>query len=181
MARVKNKTKVERENQIHEVAQRYLARQTLAEVADAIGISPQQVSYDLKVLRGRWAEAANSCFNERKAEELARIDRLENEYWDAWRGSLEEFTSTTKQAETANGSTQKQRATIKTEARNGDPRYLSGVQWCIQKRTEILGLDAPTKAEVNIADTTDARDKLRQLVGSTSIGAIVNGTANGVL
>jgi hypothetical protein len=27
----------------------------------------------------------------------------------------------------------------------GDPRFLAGVQWCINKRCEILGLDAPAK------------------------------------
>ena len=153
MARPKNKTKAEREKQVAEVARLYLARHTMADIGERLGIVKSQVHYDLKKCRAQWVKDANSCFNERKAEELARIDRLENEYWDAWRGSLEEFTSTTKQAETAQGGTQKQRATVKTEARNGDPRYLSGVQWCIQKRTDIIGFDAPQESGVDIVDT----------------------------
>jgi hypothetical protein len=180
MAATKNKTKAEREKQVADVARLYLARHTMQAIGDQLGVTKAQVFYDLKKCRAQWVKDANSCFDTRKAEELARIDRLENEYWEAWRGSLEEFTSTTKHAETAQGGTQKQRATVKTEARNGDPRYLSGVQWCIQKRTEILGLDAPQKNEVAIADTTNARDKLRNVIRSAGVGVVANGTANGI-
>jgi len=182
MATNKNKTKLERENQLGEVARRYLARDTQYAIAEALGISAPQVNYDLRVLRNRWAADANGCFNERKSEELARIDRLESEYWDAWFKSLAEFTSTTKHAETdVSGLAKKQKATVKTEKRGGDPRYLVGVQWCIQKRADILGLDAPQQSEVNIVDTTDARDRLRELVERTNIGSVANSATNGVL
>jgi len=56
-----------------------------------------------------------------------------------------------------------------------------GVQWCIQKRADILGLDAPQQSEVNIVDTTDARDRLRELVERTNIGSVANSATNGVL
>ena len=31
------------------------------------------------------------------------------------------------------------------EGQSGNPSFLAGVQWCINKRCEILGLDAPKK------------------------------------
>ena len=30
----------------------------------------------------------------------------------------------------------------------GDPRFLAGVQWCIERRCKIIGIDAPTKSEL---------------------------------
>ena len=34
----------------------------------------------------------------------------------------------------------------------GDPRFLAGVQWCIDKRCKIMGLDAPQLVEVTWQD-----------------------------
>ncbi len=70
--------------------------------------------------------------NEAKAKELARVDHLEREYWEAWERSVGEHRT----------------KTLKTEEINGDPRYLSGIQWCINKRCELLGLDAPSKTDI---------------------------------
>ncbi|MHC4984512.1 MAG: hypothetical protein ACYTF6_15275, partial [Planctomycetota bacterium] len=48
----------------------------------------------------------------------------------------------------------------------GDPRFLAGVQWCIERRCKILGLDAPTKAQasllnINMGNLTD--EQLRRI------------------
>ena len=37
----------------------------------------------------------------------------------------------------------------------GDPRYLQGIQWCIQERCKILGLYAPVTSNVNIKNWRD--------------------------
>jgi hypothetical protein len=36
---------------------------------------------------------------------------------------------------------------VRKEAREGNPAFLAGVQWCINKRCEIFGFDAPKKNE----------------------------------
>lgn len=36
----------------------------------------------------------------------------------------------------------------------GDPRFLAGIQWCIDRRAKLLGLDAPTKS-INAQMTVD--------------------------
>jgi hypothetical protein len=70
-----------------EIARLYLQRRTQAEIAAQPGMSRQQVGYDLGAVRQGWLESSLTDFNARKAEELARIDRLEREYWDAWQAS----------------------------------------------------------------------------------------------
>lgn len=144
MAEVKNKSKAQREKQLADIARLYLRGTTQAEVGEQLGISQKQVSYDLKILRERWQESALIDFNEAKARELAKIDTLEVEYWQAWNDSKAEFRKTSITREGADAKTIKS-ARSDTEERNGDPRYLAGVQWCIEKRCAIIGINAPTK------------------------------------
>lgn len=33
----------------------------------------------------------------------------------------------------------------------GDPRYLAGVQWCIEIRCKLLGIEAPKRVDVTSA------------------------------
>lgn len=75
---------MERECDYERIAHLYLQRKTQAEIGETVGISQQQVSYDLKAIRRRWAESANEAIGKRMAEEIARIDRLEREHWRAW-------------------------------------------------------------------------------------------------
>ena len=108
----------------------YLKGWLQVEIAEEVGLHQSTVSRDLKALQKQWQHSALVNVDEAKAKELARVDHLEREYWEAWERSVGEYR------------------TKKTEDINGDPRYLSGVQWCINKRCELLGLDAPSKHEI---------------------------------
>jgi len=88
------------------------------------------------------------CHDEAKARELAKVDRLEREYWTAWGRSC-------KDAETLRqeGSGEKPSRVVKIKRpRNGDPAFLRGVQWCIERRCKIIGVDAPSKSELTGKD-----------------------------
>jgi hypothetical protein len=127
-----------------EVAHLYLQGWTQAEIGGRLGLSRQQVGYDLGAIREDWQQSTLTDFNARKAEELARIDRLEREYWSAWEASKQERqTSTTEQ--TTDGDGDRLRAAIRKVEQTGDPRYLAGVQWCVEQRCKILGLHAPQR------------------------------------
>jgi hypothetical protein len=130
------------------------------ELAQQVGVNRSTVSRDLKVLNARWKEAAIRDLNAAKSQELERLDQLEREYWEAWEKSKNiHETTTTEQTKTADG--ERLKAGIRKEEQCGDPRYLAGVQWCIDKRCEILGLRAPHK----IAPTTpDGREPYRLTV-----------------
>lgn len=118
-----------------------------AEIAQRVGVSQQQVSYDLKELQKRWQASALVDINEHKAKELGRIDRLEVTYWEAWERSLKDAETTTQKAVEAGDQTRKE-ATKVAKGQAGDPRFLAGVQWCITKRCDVLGLEAPKRQQL---------------------------------
>jgi hypothetical protein len=130
-----------------EVARLYLMRLTQAEIGAKLGLSRQQVGYDLEAIRQEWLQSSVMDFNARKAEELARIDRLEAEYWDAWEASKKEKETTTSE-QTTGGDGEKVKAAIRKTEQTGDPRYLAGVERCIERRCRIVGMDAPVESRL---------------------------------
>lgn len=138
------RTKFERERDLLEISRLYLQGITQAEIGQRLGVSQPQISYDLRVLRNRWLQSSIVNIDEAKARELARVDHLEREYWDAWEKSKNPVK--TRGSKKVDG--EQVESTIQGETGTGDPRYLTGVQWCINKRCEVLGLDAPSKTDV---------------------------------
>src|SRR5262245_33047910 len=70
-----------------ELARLYLQGWTQARIGAKLGLSRQQIGYDLEAVRQDWLRSTLVDFNARKAEELARIDQLEREYWSVWEAS----------------------------------------------------------------------------------------------
>jgi hypothetical protein len=69
------------------------------------------------------------------------------EYWAAWTASRasREITST---EQVDGGSSSRFKAAVRKEAREGNPAFLAGVQWCVTRRCALLGLDAPQRSEL---------------------------------
>ena len=133
-----------------EIARLYLKGETQFSIAEALGISQPTVSRDLKHIQKEWAVASIADIDERKRQELAKIDNLELEYWESWKRSQQnaEIEITRMQGSNTAQSPGRLEKTKRIEGQVGDPRYLQGVQWCITKRCELLGLDAPVKTSV---------------------------------
>jgi len=121
----------------------YLQGWIQADIAERLKINQTTVSRDLKALQADWIKSTLRNFDEMKAEELAKVDRLEREYWRGWERSCEDAETVRREGDVAR--VEKVVTTAKGQA--GDPRFLAGVQWCIDKRCKILGIDAPTKLE----------------------------------
>jgi len=127
-----------------EVSRLYMQGLEQMEIASEIGCSQSTVSRDLAELRDQWMASALVDINTAKAMELGKIDALELEYWEAWSRSVgESVRETSKLSGPAKGSAEKLEKTITKDKLAGDPRFLAGIQWCIDKRCEILGLDSP--------------------------------------
>ena len=112
------------------VAEMYLKGYFQADIAKKLGVTQQQVSQDLKVIYKNWKNSAVRNFDELKDRELVKIDNLETTYWQAWEGSKKEGSSV------------------------GDARFLQGIQWCVAKRCEILGVNSPQEIK-NVTTITD--------------------------
>lgn len=147
-----NKKKVEMADRRRDVAALYLAGKVQTEIAAELGVNQATVSRDLTALQKMWAEQALRDLTEAKAEQLAKIDRLEREYWEAWKASQGEQTATSKKL-TREGQKEKAEASTRVAVEPGDPRFLDGVQWCIEQRCKILGINAAIDVKGNLGVT----------------------------
>jgi len=132
----------------------YLSGWTQTAIAEELGVSQQTISLDLKAVQKDWLASSLIDFDAAKAKELAKVDRLEREYWAAWEASKED--KETSVTEKAGGEKPRSKAQIRREGQVGNPSFLSGVQWCIERRCKILGIDAPQKMQVLSDNDLDA-------------------------
>lgn len=116
------RTKVQIEADRKETASLYLKGETQAAIGVRLGLSQQQIHYDLKRIRAAWLESALQDFDSKRAKELARLDHLETVAWTSFDKSSEDGP--------------------------GDKRFLDVVHKCIERRCKLFGLDAPDKIRV---------------------------------
>ncbi len=149
----KTRTPLERERDLRLMAALYLRGLTQHEIGQRLGVSRQQVGYDLRALQWRWQESALADFHAKKAAELAKVDELERTYWEAWERSCQaRETSTQERTHGADGQAEggRVKAGVRKEKRDGNPEFLRGVERCIEMRCKILGAFAALK----VAPTT---------------------------
>jgi hypothetical protein len=141
----------QREQRLADVARLYLQGLPQWKIGKELGVGQPQICYDLKIVRQRWLESSLRDFDEAKAQELAKIDRIEAEFWAGWERSQQSRrirSSKTRASERENmiedGSREEDQA--------GDPRFLDGMLKCSHMRCELLGLNAAKKISVLDAD-----------------------------
>jgi hypothetical protein len=131
------------------VARLYLQQRTQAEIACEVGVNQGTVSRDLKAIQAEWQQQRLNDFAQAKLRELARIDQLEREYWDAWERSRQGLERTVQEKTTA-PTGDRLKAGTRSESRDGNPEFLRGVERCVEMRCKIIGAFAAVK----IAPTT---------------------------
>ena len=178
----KNKrSKVQRENDLVITSQMYCEGYPQHAIGARLGLTQQQISYDMKSLQKRWVKASVLNITRAKARELNKVDNLEREYWEAWHKSQDnKETRTEKTAHDLEVEADEitivvpRETTFKSEGQTGSPQFLQGVQWCINKRCQILGLDAAAK-NMSIDLTNLSDQQLERLSkGEDILGVIAN-------
>jgi predicted transcriptional regulator len=144
-------TAAERRAQVLTVESLYLSGKTQADIAAQIGVSQQQVSKYLVRLQQAWLSRLGESLKSVKGRELARLDRLEREHWQAWARSCQNAQTTVNRAKTVTMKIEDgdaglielpalEREWTHTErGQVGDPRFLQGVHDCIEMRLRIVG------------------------------------------
>jgi hypothetical protein len=150
----------------------YLRGVPLREIAAEVGMTIGGISKDLAELRAEFHREQRMSRVDRIALELAKIDHLERTYWDAWERSLREQIRTVTSREDVpldlpkgantgrtdgNGDPAPNTPVMLTKTRvqrrvdqsMGNPAFLAGIQWCVDRRVKLLGLDEPVKIDVN--------------------------------
>lgn len=116
------RTQKQREEHLSYIGDRILQGDQQSEIAQALSITQQQVSQDLVIVRERWVtQYLKSDEDTLIGEELARLSFLAQEYLKGWRGSALE------------------------RCPGGDPRFLAGINKCIEQRCRLLGLYKPER------------------------------------
>ena len=139
--------KARREYDMHEVSRLYLEGVSLPAIAERLNITYAQANDDMRVIRRAWRRAQAANFDELRSRELTKIDHLEAVYWDAWFRSQRDQEETV--TERRDGTTAVALARVRRRTGiTGDFTALAGVQWCIERRIRLLGLDAPTRITV---------------------------------
>ena len=172
-----------------EIARYYLRGRTQKEIANIINGDPerdytltrQMISYDLGKIREAWRESSLVDMNEAKQRELQKIDMLELEYWQAWEDSCENEETVRQEGAPTDGGIKTEKITKTVKGKTGDPRYLQGVERCIQQRIKIIGIEAPTK----IAPTTPDGEQpyksgITDAEFSRSIETLINAIGKGI-
>lgn len=159
----RRKNSKERQHQLAAVSALYLKGMLQYEIAEQLGITKAQITYDIKKLQAQWIESSLVNIDAVRQRELAKIDALEREYWDAWQNSkgTHEVKITAKEQE-------KIKASLRSEELSGNPQFLTGVQWCIEQRCKILGLNAPKK----IAETDPFGNPIQKLSDQEKLNRI---------
>jgi len=130
------------------VGRLYAQGQTLREIGKAVGRHEATICRDLEKIRCQWLESSIRDFDQAKADELAKIDNLEREHWEAWARSRKDKQSRTVEDSDKGGS----KRSVREEGQTGDPRFLDGVLKCIERRCKLLGIDAPERKECSGPD-----------------------------
>lgn len=119
---------------------------SLRAIGEQLDIGHVQVKRDIEAALAMAAEEVKQSAGHLLAIELERVDALLMEYWEAWEKSKQPVEKTI--SEKRQGvETETSKASIQRTGRTGDPRYLAGIQWCIERRAKFLGLDAPEKTD----------------------------------
>lgn len=145
-----------------EVASRYLRGEQQTEIARAFGLSQAQISKDLAAVRAAWLASAVRDFDAAKAQELARIDEVEREYWLGWERSKQDKEVSVQETDGKLDEKTKRpkikKAVLRKEGQSGNPAFLAGVLTCIERRCAILGLDAPKRFVINWDELTEEQE-----------------------
>ncbi len=160
----------EREYRKDRVLEMYLKGWPVPMIAREVGIRVDAAMNAVEVVQREYIRRKNGNRAEQLAFVLAKIDQMERTYWDAWERSMKEAVRTSTSREDtplplpdgskarADGEGKPPPTLIQTTTKVGrrvdypvgNPAFLSGVQWCIDRRVKLLGLDKPERIDIRV-------------------------------
>ncbi|HCR17483.1 MAG TPA: hypothetical protein DIU35_08370 [Candidatus Latescibacteria bacterium] len=149
----KTRNKSEREAHLNLVAQGIRDGKTMRQQMRELDRSMYAIQYDRAQLKMRWAKENNQHIQMEKFDQLEKLNRIEEEAWEAWDRSVGETVKQTRRV-TQKAGAQTQIVSEETVTLAGDPRFLEQVNKVVVQRRAILGLDAPKEVNVESNNTT---------------------------
>lgn len=121
---------------------------TVVRIAQREKIGVSTALADMEAIRQTWLDRATINRELLIAAELNKLDVIEKEAWWAWERSKGRREET--QTERVDGRSSRAKVSVKTHDRDGDPRFLEVIRACIEDRRKLLGLDEPTKIDIEM-------------------------------
>ncbi|QDU97520.1 hypothetical protein [Lignipirellula cremea] len=132
----------ERKERRRQVADLYVQAVSLVEMAESLGVDAAAVKRDLKAVHAAWRRERPDDLDTLRERELQKIDRVEREAWRAWERSQRDVVATKLSHD------EKSRKAERTSKEQfGDPRYLTMIKDCIDRRCRLLGLGTETSSD----------------------------------
>ncbi len=125
------------------------------EIARRAGVSPAQITRDVKHLRDEWRGKREADFEEVQAEHIARLEALLLEAWDAYRASREPRKIRTKTVNAAGEVT----TTLRTETHAPSAALIGEIRSVLIELAKVRDLYAPIKQDVTIHDFSNLTDE----------------------
>lgn len=160
---------------MHTIAHMYCRGYSVYDISKMTGKSIAAITKELDNIRTLWRDSAVFDFNERISYELKKLDYLETMYWESWEKSKREAELSFSEVEIDSDEEgpKRKRSKRTTSLPPGDPRFLEGVRWCIERRCQLLGLDAPKKSAVftanvdmaPVVDELESSKRQQELIG----------------
>ena len=139
MRKIKETEMIKRRN---EVVDLYCKGRPVYMIAEQMGVTRATIWNDVQAVKKALMEQASDKIDEMRYDELMKVNKLEITYWDSWEKSIEDHIR--KSVKEKSGEIEK---SVIESASYGDPRFLQGIERCIERRCKLLGLDAPEKVQ----------------------------------
>jgi hypothetical protein len=162
----KRRNKHEREADRVKISQLYLAGESQYAIGKKLNLSQSQVSSELAIVRENWVKQTSMDLDTVKAEQLVKIDKIEQEMWACWEKSKRTKKLSTKfgkmnRENNPAGIPQINSFNVVEEEELGDMKYMDMIMRCVTERLKITGGYAAKEIKTDIKATisTGASDR----------------------
>ena len=134
------------------------------DIAKKCNVSQPLICKDLGELRKRWRDRADIDFSAYQEQELAKIDFMESQAWEQWQRSKEDIQTVlgerNEEPRFDDNGVKTTIVKVKTGHRKvgktADVEYMRVIQWCIDKRMQLLAFEPPKK--IALTDPTGTEE-----------------------
>lgn len=151
------------------VADLYMVKgKTQLEVAEELGVSVATVRNDIKKIRYEYSMKRMEKLDMQRKIENLKLDAIEKEAWAAWQRSIGKSRRTVTRKD---GGGDVIDETITEDELVGDPRFLTTIQSCMDRRIRLNGLDQPQEL---IISTMEQKLKAGIIEGRITFDMLIN-------
>jgi hypothetical protein len=123
-----------RKERLESVVKMYLTGKSVLDISKKLGVSTDLIYKDMQLARKIWRKRNDRAAEALVAEEIAKIDRIEQAAWDGWEKSQKDAVETSEDVTADN----KKSTSKKTKGQAGAAQFLTVALECVNKRCKML-------------------------------------------